>query len=39
MIVGEILYLSNSYDWLHALPVTVVNPGFHPGTGAQGAVT
>lgn len=39
VIVGGTMYLSNSYDWLHALPVTAVNPGFRPGAGAQGPVT
>lgn len=32
VIVGGTMYLANSWDWLMAIPVSAVNPDFHPGT-------
>jgi polyvinyl alcohol dehydrogenase (cytochrome) len=30
-IVGGTIYLGNSWDWIIALPISEVNPNYHPG--------
>ena len=30
MLVGSSIYADNSWDWVIALPVSEVNPNYHP---------
>ena len=34
-IVGGTIYLGNSWDWIIALPVSEVNPNYHPLSGGR----
>lgn len=37
-IVGGTIYLGNSWDWIIALPVSEVNPNYHPVSSARSGI-